>query len=527
MKLKELEKRLKAEPNNLGLRVQVAGLLRESGRSIEAVEHYRSVALAYRDQGRTQQAIAVCRSILDIAPDDAACHGLLAMLQGRGTAQRPPVVVEPAPTPASPVRAATGGTLPEARAHTTGPHTPVKITEPVKVPSVPNLRPITKDLPPASIEKALEPVRRSSLDETPLPRPVPYHVHDPTSSPHKISARELDEKLSSSPNITSRTGGLAEAARRISGLISNDPGRESSRPGVPKHEMDISAELDTRQRPKIKSDELRKLTELPDPEETHPRDDVLSYHAPTRDPLLDDLMTEPVEALTPPPRGSEDLFTPARGSEGRRDYTPRPGDDLYTPPPRSSDDAITPPPLAGVVPPEVVEPPKSTAKPSRPPKQISIPPAGVSGTTKSVPPLGIEPIRPSQPLRPTPSLPPMKTGTPPPRSGTPSVPPSLPVVPQRPVTAPTRPMQLPERDSMAPTNPRIVPPAKGPTVPPPAKSPTVPLPAKANTVPRSSASLPPRGRPPLRPASARIPKSRDSDDELTTPRDKADLDDDE
>ena len=37
VKLKELEKRLKQEPNNLGLRVQVAGMLREAGRSVEAV----------------------------------------------------------------------------------------------------------------------------------------------------------------------------------------------------------------------------------------------------------------------------------------------------------------------------------------------------------------------------------------------------------------------------------------------------------------------------------------------------------
>ena len=79
-KLKELEKRLKSEPQNFGLRVQVAGLMREAGRSTEAVELYRSVALAYRDQGRTQQAVAVCRSILEIAPDDVACNALLSTL---------------------------------------------------------------------------------------------------------------------------------------------------------------------------------------------------------------------------------------------------------------------------------------------------------------------------------------------------------------------------------------------------------------------------------------------------------------
>jgi hypothetical protein len=79
-KLRELERRLKEEPENLGLRVVVAGALREAGRHAEAVELYRSVALAYRDQGRTQQAIAVCRSLLQIAPDDARFQALLAAL---------------------------------------------------------------------------------------------------------------------------------------------------------------------------------------------------------------------------------------------------------------------------------------------------------------------------------------------------------------------------------------------------------------------------------------------------------------
>jgi len=71
-KLKELEKRLRDEPENLGLRVMVAGAMRETGRHDEAVELYRSVAIAYRDQGRSQQAIAVCRSILEIAPTTRA-----------------------------------------------------------------------------------------------------------------------------------------------------------------------------------------------------------------------------------------------------------------------------------------------------------------------------------------------------------------------------------------------------------------------------------------------------------------------
>lgn len=79
-RLRELEKRLVDEPDNLGLRVAVAGALREAGRQADAIALYRSVALAYRDQGRSQQALAVCRSILELAPDDAGSLALVAAL---------------------------------------------------------------------------------------------------------------------------------------------------------------------------------------------------------------------------------------------------------------------------------------------------------------------------------------------------------------------------------------------------------------------------------------------------------------
>lgn len=212
MKLKELEKRLKDEPDNLALRVQVAGLLREAGRSVEAVEHYRFVATAYRDQNRTQQAIAVCRSILEIAPEDAACQGLLAQLQQRST-----------------------GTHPAVRAST---------------PSV----------PPS------EPTRRSSIDDTPLPRPIPYHVQDPTSQKYKVSERDL--RLPLPPEDT----GVPDA--------------------VPSSTMDISAELETRKRGKIPSEQLKKL------------DEVTSMGEPSAPEIelagdLDGIVTDKQQRLTP------------------------------------------------------------------------------------------------------------------------------------------------------------------------------------------------------------------------------------
>lgn len=140
--IRELEKRLRDEPDNLGLRVMLAGSLHEVGREAEAVDLYRSVAIAYRDQGRTQQAIAVCRSILDIAPDDAVSRALLTSLT--------------VPIPAAP---------------------PTATTQPL-APGPPGVR------------------RASSIptDETPLPRALPHHVADPTTGTiKKLSDLDLDD----------------------------------------------------------------------------------------------------------------------------------------------------------------------------------------------------------------------------------------------------------------------------------------------------------------------------------------------
>jgi hypothetical protein len=236
-RLKELEKRLKTEPTNLGLRVMLAGAMREVGRSTEAVELYRSVALAYRDQGRHQQAIAVCKSILEIAPDDAGCLALLATLT---------------PTP------------------------------------------------------VVEPKRRSSIEETPLPRPVPYHIHDPTSSAQRvvqdIDSEELPaiERAKTRPAQTPRPTltGLAEAARRISGLISETDDVE----------IDIVDELDTRKVRKIETDQMRKLAKLPPPTfDTDPQDihDIVT-------PVPGDPATDKQDRLTPVPGDTEEEMTEPR-----------------------------------------------------------------------------------------------------------------------------------------------------------------------------------------------------------------------
>ena len=151
-------------------------------------------------------------------------------------------------------------------------------------------------------------MRRSSLDETPLPRPVPHHVMDPTSQKYRLSESELHLPLSA--------------------------GERTPPPGnaVPTSTMDISVELDTRQRPKIPTDQLKKLDEATTPGELDeavitdrqprlspmPRMSPLPRDSPavrlTPIPIArdsaDDLLTEPHNALSP--RHSDEELTVPR-----------------------------------------------------------------------------------------------------------------------------------------------------------------------------------------------------------------------
>jgi hypothetical protein len=183
-KLRELERRLEEEPANLGLRVAVAGALREAGRLADAVELYRSVAIAFRNQGRTPQAIAVCLSILEIAPADAACRSLLAALGA----------------PAAPL-----------------------------APPRPETEPGT-------------PSRPSWSDATPLPVAVPHHIADPTARLRRVSESDLPfaegapTRPGSEDGVLPEVSGIANAARRISASLTAASYR---------FEEDMSIELDT------------------------------------------------------------------------------------------------------------------------------------------------------------------------------------------------------------------------------------------------------------------------------------------
>ncbi len=177
-KLKELEKRLKDEPENLGLRVALAGALLEAGRRADAIELYHSVAMAYRDHGRTQQAITVCRSLLELAPEHAACQELLTALTVDA-----PVADEP------PRRAA-------------------RLTPP--------------QLPPSEPPDLQVPYRSSSSDMTPLPAPLAYHEADPTWIAPQVTRAELppslQQELALIPEIA-KVAGIAHAAGQISAAL--------------------------------------------------------------------------------------------------------------------------------------------------------------------------------------------------------------------------------------------------------------------------------------------------------------------
>jgi CRP-like cAMP-binding protein len=212
-KLKELEKRLKDEPENLGLRVLVAGALHEAGRRDDSIELYRSVAEAYRDQGRVQQAITVCRSVLAIAPGDPGSQQLLDAL----VASRP--------------------------------GRPTQLTEPPPDRLPPPPRPGSSSGAPELIEGD-EPGSRAPLDVTPLPAPLPYHVADPTQSipvvPPSEAMLSLQEELARYPQIV----GIANAARQISASLI------ASQAGDADGEADGDREPQTRRMPRLTTDDL-------------------------------------------------------------------------------------------------------------------------------------------------------------------------------------------------------------------------------------------------------------------------------
>ncbi|HEY8141453.1 MAG TPA: cyclic nucleotide-binding domain-containing protein [Kofleriaceae bacterium] len=199
--VKELEKQLRKDPHNLVLRVRLAGALVQTGNFAEAIEMYRSVAMAYYAQNRIDQAIAVCHSVLEIAPDHHPSRMLLTELDQRkaATTVAPPTEesdrVEVTPSSARGRRARrpsgfdTSGFTPasepdmhknprfrfDSGKHEPIPRTPVAADETVqgkRFPLPTGGRSTVQGMPPLPAGGAVDRRKRGS-ERPPEPRPLP------------------------------------------------------------------------------------------------------------------------------------------------------------------------------------------------------------------------------------------------------------------------------------------------------------------------------------------------------------------
>lgn len=203
--LRDLEERLSQEPDNLPLRVRMAAQLREQGRTNEATELLRAVAVAYRDQANYERALAIGQTALELAPADEELRAMVEELSARddevtatGASTRregEQTLVdprEPAARAASRARSASIAAL---------------ISQP---------RGLTR---PPPLRTRFGPTSASGTfsEDTPLPAALPYHIADPSTpaskAPYGVRGVHTDP---------SKVTGLAEAARRISGLITHE-----------------------------------------------------------------------------------------------------------------------------------------------------------------------------------------------------------------------------------------------------------------------------------------------------------------
>jgi cAMP-dependent protein kinase regulator len=232
-KLRELEKQLKKEPGNLALRLQLAALYQDAGKTDQALEQYRAVALAYRDDGRVQQAVAVARQALAVAPDDAELRALVAANQGARQTSPNARVLEAA----------------------------VKVRE---------LEPMRQARGTAPMDATPSRTPSGLYTPTPLPIPIAYHEADP-SRVHSLSGPGLGDETDPgtsggessivdtlpegpTPALSLPNGsGLSKAARRISQQLVGH--------GVPIaiENDDLSTELETRRRPRVDAAMLDQL----------------------------------------------------------------------------------------------------------------------------------------------------------------------------------------------------------------------------------------------------------------------------
>lgn len=269
--VRELEKQLKKEPANLALRLQLAAAYRDAGRTGDAVEQYRAVALAYRDDGRVQQAVAVARSALAVAPHDAELERLVDNASRTSATGIPvPVVDSTAPRTSGarvleavavrelePMRPPAGGVVVGGAAHdsssTPGGRTPSGLFTPTPLPfpiAYHEADPSKVHTTIRDLGESVEPVTDVENERTaPSGADAGASGHSPRGSDFVVAGRRGDTQPEPPES------GLSKAARRISErLIALSPAVP-----LPLEGEDLSTELETRRRPKIEPATLDQL----------------------------------------------------------------------------------------------------------------------------------------------------------------------------------------------------------------------------------------------------------------------------
>ena len=287
--IRDLERQLRREPDNLALRLTLAAGYREAARAVEALALYRSVARAYAEQGRTTQAAAVCRSALELAPEDGELYGLLVHLERQASTTRPPPL-GPAPAQVPPpvqMLVPPPGTIPPpvARPATIPPPVAAPVAAPPPAPAAPPAVPSLPSLPTRAENPMFSTVKRvppppprvaapsapppervtplprlSSADlETPLPPPLPLHdardsvVEMPGPLPAPLPAPDEPEVVIP---LTIRRGAAPPPPTPAADLAALSSSGDGERPSS----ADFAAEMVTRRRPKLSARDLELLS---------------------------------------------------------------------------------------------------------------------------------------------------------------------------------------------------------------------------------------------------------------------------
>jgi CRP-like cAMP-binding protein len=289
--IRDLERQLQREPDNLALRLTLAAGYREARRDVEALALYRSVALAYAEQGRATQAAAVCRSALEVAPEDGQLFSLLRHLERAGSTTQPPPTAQPTAPPSVPAEAAPPPPAPP-------PALPRLTTiEPPMRPAATRLTaPAREDNPMLATVKRVPPpppAARSAPTPAPLPRPSVPDLDTPLPPPLPLHDAARD-------SVVEMPAPLDEPDTIIP-LTHVRPG-----PGERPSSADFAAEMVTRRRPKLTARDLE-LLDLEALDQSGEGSGLSS--------TLDD--DEP----TTPPRGASEFANPSPTFERSFDHT--------------------------------------------------------------------------------------------------------------------------------------------------------------------------------------------------------------